>query len=249
VITACALPFGTTGGVAALMAASMPITSFQTPSRVVLARTLRLRSITAIDGTGLVAGYAWSIATVLAGFGVWGFASGSVARAAGGTLVILLVPGGKLHRPTLRKVRDLRHVIGFGVRFQANWVVIVLRDQAINIVTILLSTSVGATMSAETFLTANTLKIVALGLVAFAGGTTGGVLMAKLMNWLAGGNEINPIIGGAGVSAVPMAARVAQVIGQEEEPGNFLLMHAMGPNVAGVIGTAIAAGTMLALLH
>jgi sodium ion-translocating decarboxylase beta subunit len=123
------------------------------------------------------------------------------------------------------------------------------QNELINIVTILLSTSVGATMSADSFLTANTLKIVALGLVAFAGGTAGGVLMAKLMNWLAGGNEINPIIGGAGVSAVPMAARVAQVIGQEEEPGNFLLMHAMGPNVAGVIGTAIAAGTMLALLH
>lgn len=122
-------------------------------------------------------------------------------------------------------------------------------NELINIVTILLATSVGATMSAETFLTARTLEIVALGLIAFAGGTAGGVLMGKLMNWLYGGNAINPIIGAAGVSAVPMAARVAQVIGQEENPGNFLLMHAMGPNVAGVIGTAVAAGTMLALLH
>jgi len=122
-------------------------------------------------------------------------------------------------------------------------------NELINIVTILLATSVGATMSAEAFLTVRTLKIVALGLVAFAGGTAGGVLMAKLMNWLAGGDAINPVIGAAGVSAVPMASRVAQVIGQEEDPGNFLLMHAMGPNVAGVIGTAVAAGTMLALLH
>lgn len=122
-------------------------------------------------------------------------------------------------------------------------------NELINIVTILLAMSVGATMSAGAFLTVSTLKIVVIGLIAFAGGTASGVLMAKVMNWLAGGDAINPVIGAAGVSAVPMASRVAQVIGQEEDPGNFLLMHAMGPNVAGVIGTAVAAGTMLALLH
>ncbi|MGB9868089.1 MAG: sodium ion-translocating decarboxylase subunit beta, partial [Bacillota bacterium] len=85
------------------------------------------------------------------------------------------------------------------------------------------------------------------GLVAFAGGTAGGLLVGKVMNWLSGG-KINPLIGSAGVSAVPMAARVSQVVGQRENPENFLLMHAMGPNVAGVIGTAVAAGCMLALL-
>ncbi|MGI6604060.1 MAG: sodium ion-translocating decarboxylase subunit beta [bacterium] len=121
------------------------------------------------------------------------------------------------------------------------------QNELINIVTIFLSTSVGATMEAESFLTVKTLQIIALGLVAFAFGTTGGVLLGKLMYVLSGG-KINPLIGSAGVSAVPMAARVSQVVGQRENPGNFLLMHAMGPNVAGVIGTAVAAGVMLALL-
>lgn len=114
------------------------------------------------------------------------------------------------------------------------------------IVVILLGTSVGATTSAESFLTPNTLKIVALGLVAFIFGTAGGVLFGKLMCKLSGG-KINPLIGSAGVSAVPMAARVSQKVGAEADPTNFLLMHAMGPNVAGVIGTAVAAGTFLAI--
>lgn len=114
------------------------------------------------------------------------------------------------------------------------------------IVVILLGTSVGATTSAETFLTLTTLKIVGLGLVAFCIGTASGVLLAKLMNKLSGG-KINPLIGSAGVSAVPMAARVSQKVGAEEDPSNFLLMHAMGPNVAGVIGTAVAAGVFLAM--
>lgn len=122
------------------------------------------------------------------------------------------------------------------------------QNELINIITIFLATSVGATMSAESFLNAQTIKIIALGLVAFAGGTAGGVLLGKLMYVLSGG-KINPLIGSAGVSAVPMAARVSQVVGQRENPGNFLLMHAMGPNVAGVIGTAVAAGVMLALLQ
>lgn len=121
------------------------------------------------------------------------------------------------------------------------------QNELINIVTILLALSVGATMSAGTFLTRETLMIIALGLVAFAGGTAGGVLLGKLMYLLTGG-KVNPMIGAAGVSAVPMAARVVQRLGQEENPTNFLLMHAMGPNVAGVIGTAVAAGVMLALL-
>lgn len=121
------------------------------------------------------------------------------------------------------------------------------QNELINIVTIFLGTSVGATMSAESFLNYRTILLVALGLVAFAGGTAGGVLLGRLMYKLSGG-KINPLIGSAGVSAVPMAARVSQVVGQEERPGNFLLMHAMGPNVAGVIGSAVAAGIMMTLL-
>ena len=115
------------------------------------------------------------------------------------------------------------------------------------IVVILLGTSVGATTSAEAFLNADTLKIVVLGLVAFAFGTTGGVLLGQVMCKATGG-KINPLIGSAGVSAVPMAARVSQKVGAEADPTNFLLMHAMGPNVAGVIGTAVAAGTFMAIL-
>ncbi len=114
------------------------------------------------------------------------------------------------------------------------------------IVVILLGTSVGATTSAENFLNADTLKIVVLGLVAFAIGTAGGTLLGKVMCKATHG-RINPLIGSAGVSAVPMAARVSQKVGAEEDPTNFLLMHAMGPNVAGVIGTAVAAGTFMAI--
>ncbi len=114
------------------------------------------------------------------------------------------------------------------------------------IVVILLGTSVGASTSAEAFLNLDTLKIVALGLVAFAFGTFGGCMLGKLMCKLSGG-KINPLIGSAGVSAVPMAARVSQKVGAEADPTNFLLMHAMGPNVAGVIGTAVAAGTFMAI--
>lgn len=114
------------------------------------------------------------------------------------------------------------------------------------IVVILLGTSVGATTSAEAFLKVTTIKIVVLGLVAFAVGTTAGVLFGKLMCKLSGG-KINPLIGSAGVSAVPMAARVSQKVGSEADPTNFLLMHAMGPNVAGVIGTAVAAGVFMAI--
>jgi len=115
-----------------------------------------------------------------------------------------------------------------------------------NIVTIFLGVSVGATASAERFLNVQTLKIILLGVLAFAIGTASGVLLAKLLN-LFSKNKINPLIGSAGVSAVPMAARVSQVEGQKANSSNFLLMHAMGPNVAGVIGSAIAAGVMLTL--
>ncbi|MCI5699561.1 MAG: sodium ion-translocating decarboxylase subunit beta [Lachnospiraceae bacterium] len=114
------------------------------------------------------------------------------------------------------------------------------------IVVILLGTSVGATTSAEAFLNLSTLKIVALGLVAFACGTAAGIIFGKIMCKATGG-KINPLIGSAGVSAVPMAARVSQKVGAEADPTNFLLMHAMGPNVAGVIGTAVAAGTFMAI--
>jgi oxaloacetate decarboxylase beta subunit len=118
------------------------------------------------------------------------------------------------------------------------------QNELLNIVTIFLGVTVGATANAETFLTTKTLSIIGLGLLAFAIGTASGVLFGKLMNKLSGG-KINPLIGAAGVSAVPMAARVAQKVGQEANPRNFLLMHAMGPNVAGVIGSAIAAGMLL----
>ena len=114
------------------------------------------------------------------------------------------------------------------------------------IVVILLGTSVGATTSAEAFLNIRTLKIVGLGLIAFAFGTAAGVLFGKLLCKVTKG-KINPLIGSAGVSAVPMAARVSQKVGAEEDPTNFLLMHAMGPNVAGVIGTAVVAGVFMAI--
>ena len=118
------------------------------------------------------------------------------------------------------------------------------QNELMNIVTIFLGISVGATASADNFLRWETLMIIALGLIAFIISTCGGLLTAKIMNWLSGG-KINPLIGSAGVSAVPMAARVSQKVGQEEDPSNFLLMHAMGPNVAGVIGSAVAAGVFL----
>ena len=121
-----------------------------------------------------------------------------------------------------------------------------IQNELCNIVTIFLGLTVGATTNGTTFLTLDTIKIVVLGVFAFGCGTAGGVLLAKLMNKLSGGT-INPLIGSAGVSAVPMAARVSQKVGQEEDPGNFLLMHAMGPNVAGVIGSAVAAGVFIAL--
>lgn len=121
-----------------------------------------------------------------------------------------------------------------------------VQNELMNIVTIFLGVTVGATATASTFLTWNTIKIIALGIVAFGVGTGCGVLLAKLMNVITGG-KINPLIGSAGVSAVPMAARVSQREGQKENPGNFLLMHAMGPNVAGVIGSAIAAGVLLSM--
>ena len=121
-----------------------------------------------------------------------------------------------------------------------------VQNELMNIVTVFLGISVGATATAQVFLTAKTLFIIALGVVAFGFGTAGGVILAKIMN-LFTKNKINPLIGSAGVSAVPMAARVSQTVGQKENPSNFLLMHAMGPNVAGVIGSAIAAGAFLTL--
>ena len=121
-----------------------------------------------------------------------------------------------------------------------------VQNELCNIVTIFLGVCVGATATGGTFLQLSTLAIVVLGVVAFMGGTAGGVLLAKFMNLFLK-NKINPLIGSAGVSAVPMAARVSQVVGQKENPKNFLLMHAMGPNVAGVIGSAIAAGVFLTL--
>ena len=137
-----------------------------------------------------------------------------------------------------------------GNLFRESGVVKQLSETASNalmyIVVIILGTSVGATTSAEAFLNVSTIKIVVLGLVAFSVGTAAGVLFGKLMCKVTGG-KVNPLIGSAGVSAVPMAARVSQKVGAEADPSNFLLMHAMGPNVAGVIGTAVAAGTFMAI--
>ncbi len=121
------------------------------------------------------------------------------------------------------------------------------QNALMNTVTIMLATGTGLTMSADAFLNYQTILIIILGLVAFAAGTWGGVVFGKLMCMIDGG-KTNPLIGSAGVSAVPMAARVSQIVGQKANPANFLLMHAMGPNVAGVIGTAVAAGTMLAMI-
>ena len=137
-----------------------------------------------------------------------------------------------------------------GNLFRESGVVKQLQDTASNalmyIVVILLGTSVGATTSASAFLNMNTIKIVILGLVAFAFGTAAGILFGKILCLVTRG-KVNPLIGSAGVSAVPMAARVSQKVGSEADPSNYLLMHAMGPNVAGVIGTAVAAGTFMAI--
>lgn len=156
------------------------------------------------------------------------------------TVVCLILPS----------VAPLVGMLMLGNLFRESGVVKQLTETASNalmyIVVILLGTSVGATTSAEAFLKVTTLKIVFLGLIAFAFGTAAGVVFGKLMNKATGG-KVNPLIGSAGVSAVPMAARVSQKVGSEADPTNFLLMHAMGPNVAGVIGTAVAAGTFMAI--
>ena len=137
-----------------------------------------------------------------------------------------------------------------GNLFRESGVVRQLQETASNammyIVVILLGTSVGATTSAQAFLNITTIKIVILGLIAFVVGTAGGVLLGKVMCLVTHG-KVNPLIGSAGVSAVPMAARVSQKVGAEYDPTNFLLMHAMGPNVAGVVGTAVVAGTFMAV--
>ncbi len=152
----------------------------------------------------------------------------------------------------LPPVASLISMLMLGNLFRESGVTDRLSDTAqnalCNIVTIFLATGTGMTMSAENFLTVQTIEIIALGLVAFITGTAGGVILGKVFYVITGG-KVNPLIGSAGVSAVPMAARVSQMVGAKARPGNFLLMHAMGPNVAGVIGTAVAAGTMLAMLQ
>ena len=164
-----------------------------------------------------------------------------------------LRPVSKLEKilfPILPTTAPLVGMLMLGNLFRESGVVRQLSETASNalmyIVVILLGTSVGASTSAEAFLNVSTIKIVILGLVAFVIGTAGGVLLGKLLCHITHG-KINPLIGSAGVSAVPMAARVSQKVGAEEDPTNFLLMHAMGPNVAGVIGTAVAAGTFMAI--
>lgn len=151
----------------------------------------------------------------------------------------------------LPPIASLMGMLMLGNLFRESGVTDRLSDTAqnalINIVTIFLATGTGLTMSAESFLNFRTIEIIVLGLIAFICGTASGVLLGKVQCYLSGG-KINPLIGSAGVSAVPMAARVSQIVGQKANPSNFLLMHAMGPNVAGVIGTAVAAGTMLAML-
>ena len=152
----------------------------------------------------------------------------------------------------LPPVASLIGMLMLGNLFRESGVTDRLSDTAqnalINIVTIFLATGTGLTMDAESFLKAETIKIICLGLVAFIGGTAAGLLFGQIMK-VATGGRVNPLIGSAGVSAVPMAARVSQMVVQKSCPGNFLLMNAMGPNVAGVIGTAVAAGTALAMLQ
>ena len=149
----------------------------------------------------------------------------------------------------LPPVAALMGCLCLGNLFEVSGVTARLSDTAqnalINIVTIFLATGTGLTMSGDKFLRLETIEIICLGLIAFAAGTAGGVVFGQIMR-IASGNKINPLIGSAGVSAVPMAARVSQVVGLKDNPSNYLLMQAMGPNVAGVIGTAVAAGTMLA---
>ena len=157
------------------------------------------------------------------------------------TIVVVLI---------LPTTAPLVGMLMLGNLFRESGVVKQLTETASNalmyIVVIILGTSVGATTSAEAFLNLDTLKIVALGLIAFGFGTAAGVIFGKIMCKATHG-KVNPLIGSAGVSAVPMAARVSQKVGSEADPSNFLLMHAMGPNVAGVIGTAVAAGTFMAI--
>ena len=149
----------------------------------------------------------------------------------------------------LPPVAALMGCLCLGNLFEVSGVTARLSDTAqnalINIVTIFLATGTGLTMSGDKFLRLETIEIIVLGLIAFAAGTAGGVVFGQIMR-IASGNKINPLIGSAGVSAVPMAARVSQIVGLKDNPSNYLLMQAMGPNVAGVIGTAVAAGTMLA---
>ena len=149
----------------------------------------------------------------------------------------------------LPPVASLMGMLCLGNLFEVSGVTARLSDTAqnalCNIVTIFLATGTGLTMTGDKFLRLQTIEIIFLGLVAFAAGTAGGVLFGQIMR-IASGNTVNPLIGSAGVSAVPMAARVSQVVGLKDNPSNYLLMQAMGPNVAGVIGTAVAAGTMLA---
>ena len=149
----------------------------------------------------------------------------------------------------LPPVAALMGCLCLGNLFEVSGVTARLSDTAqnalCNIVTIFLATGTGLTMTGDKFLNVRTLEIIFLGLVAFAAGTAGGVLFGQIMR-IASGNKVNPLIGSAGVSAVPMAARVSQIVGLKDNPSNYLLMQAMGPNVAGVIGTAVAAGTMLA---
>ena len=149
----------------------------------------------------------------------------------------------------LPPVAALMGCLCMGNLFEVSGVTARLSDTAqnalINIVTIFLATGTGLTMSGDKFLRLETIEIICLGLVAFAAGTAGGVVFGQIMR-IASGNKINPLIGSAGVSAVPLAARVSQIVGLKDNPSNYLLMQAMGPNVAGVIGTAVAAGTMLA---
>ena len=151
----------------------------------------------------------------------------------------------------LPPVAALMGCLCLGNLFEVSGVTARLSDTAqnamCNIVTIFLATGTGLTMTGDKFLRIQTIEIIVLGLIAFAAGTAGGVLFGQIMR-IASGNKINPLIGSAGVSAVPMAARVSQVVGLKDNPSNYLLMQAMGPNVAGVIGTAVAAGTMLAMI-
>jgi len=209
-ISAVALPFGTGGAVVAFMSIALPIFGLQTASRVMLNRDIQFRWITIIDAIGIVGSYAWSIAAVLAGLGVWGLASGSIARAVASTVILPFIPGGQLYRPTLEKLREFRPLVRFGIRFQLNWVVIVLRDQALNVVILLIAGVSTLGLSALAFRVLQVANVL--------GDAVGRVMFPTIARLLSEGEDVRPVLERAirltaTVSAIFLAGFVASTPG------------------------------------